>query len=115
MFELDVAALVPHFDPVTHYQSVSPYPTVEQDIAIIVSHDVQAAQAVAIIESFNLVQAVSIFDVYTGDPIPSGKKSMAFAISFQSPKKTLTDKDVAKERDRIVARLTAELGAEIRA
>ena len=115
MFELDVAALVPHFDPVTHFQPVSPYPTVEQDLAIIVSPNVQAAQAVAIIESFDLVEAVSIFDVYTGDPIPQGKKSMAFAISFQSPKKTLTDKDVAKERDRIIARLTSELSADIRA
>jgi len=114
MFELDVAALVPHFDPVTHFEPASPYPTVEQDLAIIVSHDIQATQAVSIIESFNLVHSVAVFDVYTGDPIPAGKKSIAFAISFQSPKKTLTDKDVGKERDRIIARLQSELAAEIR-
>lgn len=114
MFELDLAALLPHVQPVVHYQPMSPYPPVEQDLAIIVPHSVQAAQALALIEGYNLVARARIFDVYTGDPIPKGKKSMAFSISFQSPKKTLTDEDVAKERNRIIARLQSELGAEIR-
>lgn len=115
MFELDIAALVPHVQPVVHFEPISPYPPVEQDLAIIVPHSVHAAQVLKLIEGYNLVAAARIFDVYTGDPIPAGKKSMAFSISFQSPKKTLTDEDVAKERGRIIARLQAELAAEIRA
>lgn len=115
MFELDLAALVPHVQPVAHFQPISPYPPVEQDLAIIVPQTVTTAQALKLIESSNLVASARIFDVYTGEPIPPGKKSMAFAISFQSPKKTLTDEDVARERERLIARLRSELGAEIRA
>lgn len=114
MFELDLAALLPHVQPVVHFETISPYPPVEQDLAIIVPQAVQASQVLALIEGYNLVASARIFDVYTGDPIPKGKKSMAFSISFQSPKKTLTDEDVAKERTRIVARLESELSAEIR-
>jgi phenylalanyl-tRNA synthetase beta chain len=114
MFELDLAALLPHVRPIVHFEPISPYPPVEQDLAIIVPHSVQAAQVLALIEGYNLVASARIFDVYTGDPIPKGKKSMAFSISFQSPKKTLTDEDVAKERTRIIARLQSELSAEIR-
>ncbi|HID33537.1 MAG TPA: hypothetical protein EYP25_03025, partial [Anaerolineae bacterium] len=49
-----------------------------------------------------------------GDPIPPGKKSLAFSLTFQSPTKTLTDKDTAKLRKKIVARLSREIGAALR-
>jgi phenylalanyl-tRNA synthetase beta chain len=60
------------------------------------------------------VSSARVFDVYTGDPIPVGKKSLAFAITYQSDKETLTDADVAKQRGRIIERLRRELGAEPR-
>jgi phenylalanyl-tRNA synthetase beta chain len=66
------------------------------------------------IEDSHMVRSVSIFDVYTGPPVPKGKKSLAFSISFQSGAKTLTDEEVAEERRRIVQRLRRELGAELR-
>ena len=76
---------------------------------------VPAERALAAIRSFGLVRAVSVFDVYTGPPVPAGRKSLAFSISYGSDKKTLTDDDVSRERERIVARLKGELGAELRA
>ncbi len=115
MFELDIEALLPHVAKTVHYRPVPPYPSVEQDLAVIVDSDVPAARIRALIESFPLVRTVSIFDVYAGPPIPVGRKSIAFSVSFQSDKKTLEDKDVARERDRIVARLRQELSAELRA
>lgn len=114
MFEVDLEALLPHVPEVVHYEAVSPYPPVEEDLAVTVADDVPAARVVELIRSFPLVKSVRVFDVYTGDPIPAGKKSLAFAITYQSDMGTLTDADVAKQRERIVERLRRELGAEPR-
>ena len=73
-----------------------------------------AGRILSLIQSFPMVTEVRVFDVYTGDPIPAGKKSLAFAITFQSKDDTLTDAEVAKQRNRIVERLRREVGAEVR-
>jgi len=112
--ELDLQALLPHVPETMHYEPVSPYPLVEEDLAIIVEDAVPAGEAIKLIETSDLVRSVSIFDVYAGPPVPRGKKSLAFSISFQSPERTLSDADVAEERERIVERLRRELGAELR-
>jgi phenylalanyl-tRNA synthetase beta chain len=114
MFEVTLDALLPHLRDVVHYQPVPQYPPVEEDLAIVVADDVPAGRALALIRASNLVRSALVFDVYSGEPIPPGKKSLAFAISYQSPSKTLSDADVAKERGRIVERLKRELGAELR-
>ena len=62
-----------------------------------------------------LLRDVCLFDVYRGDQIPAGKKSLAYALTFQSSDKTLKDKDVEKIRKRIIARLGQRLGATLRA
>ena len=113
MFELDLDVLLPHVRTVVHYQPLSPYPSVEEDLAVIVAADVTAGRVREIIESFPLVRSASIFDVYTGPPIPSGRKSLAFSVSYQSTDHTLTDAEVAKQRERIVARLRHEVSAEL--
>ncbi len=114
MFELDLEALMPHVPETVHYEPVSPYPSVEEDLAIILDEDIPAGRVIGMIEDSHMVRSVSIFDVYTGPPVPKGKKSLAFSISFQSGAKTLTDEEVAEERRRIVQRLRRELGAELR-
>jgi phenylalanyl-tRNA synthetase beta chain len=115
MFELDIDALLPHLSGTAPYEPVSSFPPVEQDLAIIVADDVPAARALELIRSSPLVRSVSVFDVYTGPPVPPGRKSLAFAISFQSSDRTLTDAEVSRQRERIVERLRRELGAELRA
>jgi phenylalanyl-tRNA synthetase beta chain len=62
-----------------------------------------------------LLKTAQLFDVYRGDPVPAGKKSLAFALTFQAPDKTLRDEVAARQVQRIVKRLEAELGAELRA
>jgi phenylalanyl-tRNA synthetase beta chain len=114
MFEIDVEALLPHVPDAVHFRPISPYPPLEQDIALIVASDVSAGRVLEIIRSFPLVASARVFDVYTGDPIPAGRKSLAFAVSFQAPDRTLQDADVAKQRGRIVERLKREVGAELR-
>jgi len=115
MFEVDLEALLPHVPGVVHYTPVSPYPPVEEDLAIVVPGNVPVSRALELIRAFPMVATARVFDVYTGDPIPAGKKSLAFAITYQSDKETLTDADVAKQRSRIIERLRRELGAEPRA
>ncbi len=114
LFELDLEALMPHVPETVRYEPVSPYPSVEEDLAIILDEDIPAGRVIRMIEDSNMVRSVSIFDVYTGPPVPKGKKSVAFSLSFQSGAKTLTDEEVAEERRRIVERLRRELGAELR-
>ncbi len=55
-----------------------------------------------------------LFDVYRGDPIPAGSKSLAYALTFQAMDRTLSDADATKLREKIVGRLNRELGAELR-
>ena len=115
MFELDVEALLPHVPETVHYEPVSPYPTVEESLAVVVDAKVQAADVIGLIEGSRLIRSASVLSVYTGPPVPQGKKSLAFSVSYQSPERTLSDEDVAKERARIVERLKRELDAELRA
>jgi phenylalanyl-tRNA synthetase beta chain len=56
-----------------------------------------------------------VFDVYRGEPIPPGKKSVGFSVAFQSSERTLSDEDAARLRDRIVSALAERFGAELRA
>ena len=62
-----------------------------------------------------ILDRVLLFDVYRGDPLPEGKKSMAFSVDFRAPDRTLTDAE-ADARVRLIAdRLAADFGAELRA
>jgi len=106
-------ACVPDAWPVV---PISAYPAVREDIAIIVDKQISASAAEAIIRRAGgfLLKNVSLFDYYEGDSIPGGKKSLAFHLTFQSPSKTLTDKDVMRVRGKIVAELSRQVGARLR-
>ena len=56
----------------------------------------------------------AVFDVYRGDPVPAGKKSVAFSVAFQSPERTLSDEDALRLREAIVAARAGRFGAELR-
>ena len=114
LFELDVAAIAPILQDHVRHRPLSRFPEVIQDIALLVDIAVPAAKVASIIESNSLVARVNLFDVYEGAPLPAGKRSLAFAVHFQSPEKTLTDNEVADARRRIVRRLEHEAGAELR-
>ncbi|MCO6453130.1 MAG: phenylalanine--tRNA ligase subunit beta [Caldilineales bacterium] len=94
----------------------SEFPPVKEDIALIVDEGVPAGQVDALIRQTggDALTDVTLFDVYRGKSIPTGKKSLAYSLTFQSPTKTLTDKDTAKLRRKIVGRLEREIGAELR-
>ncbi len=96
---------------------VPAYPPVLEDLALIVDEALSAhdVEAMIVQTGGSMLVSVSLFDVYRGDQIGMGKKSLAYQLTYQHPERTLTDDEVAKVRERIVRRLRQELGAQQRA
>jgi phenylalanyl-tRNA synthetase beta chain len=113
---LDFDLLLQYATTERQYQPLPKYPPVVQDIALIVDEAVPAAEVEQAIRAAGgeLVADVRLFDVYRGDPIPPGKKSLAYTITYQAPNRTLTDEEVNQHQARIVQRLEQELGATLR-
>jgi len=116
-FELDLASLVAASrEPVT-YEDVVTYPPVLQDLAFSVPEEVAAGDLVAAAREAAgpELRSMRAFDVYRGEQVGAGRKSIAFAVEFQSPERTLSDEDAAALRSRIAAALAERFGAELRA
>jgi len=97
-------------------QPVAAYPPVIEDIAVIVDEALAGAEVVDIIREAGgfLLKRVDLFDLFRGEQIGAGKKSMAFRLTYQAPDRTLTDKEVGKVRNRIISQLEKELDARVR-
>jgi len=119
----DSPALVAEFDlelmrqaaPTYGIKPVSEFPPVYEDIAIIVDESVLAERVEALIRQTGgkIVTDIRLFDVYRGEQIGVGKKSLAYSLTYQSDK-TMTDADAAAIRNKIVKRLEQEAGAKLR-
>ncbi len=114
IFELDLPTLLPFTTAVKLYQPIPRFPPVVRDLAIVVDGGIPHRQVTDIVRSFPLVAGVSLFDLYTGEPVPRGKKSLAYRITYQSPNQTLTDDEVNHIQEQIIGRLARELGASLR-
>ena len=114
-FDLDALR---ELTPQRHTASDVPvFPPVLEDLAFIVDDDLPAAQVEHYIRQTGGKELadVRLFDVYRGEQLGEGKKSLAYALTYQAPDRTLTDNDVAKLRKKIVGRLEREVGAVLRA
>ena len=116
LFELDMEALTDAAIFAKRFEPISVYPKVERDLAIVVDKAVLSDMPTELIYKTGgeLVESVRLFDVYEGEQVPEGKKSLAYAITYLSVSETLTDKAVNALHDKIVKRLNQELGAELR-
>jgi phenylalanyl-tRNA synthetase beta chain len=117
VFELDLAKLLEEVPEEVRYTDVVSFPAVRQDLAFAVPEEVSAAELVAAASEAagRELREMRPFDVYRGEQVGAGRKSIAFAVSFQSAERTLTDEDAAALRDRIVQALRERFGAELRA
>jgi phenylalanyl-tRNA synthetase beta chain len=117
VFELDVDALVARVPDLVVYEDVITYPPVRQDLAFAVPEEVTAGALVqAAHEAAGPdLREMRAFDVYRGDQVGPGRKSIAFSVTFQSPERTLTDEDAAELRNHIVSALERQFGAQLRA
>ena len=116
-FELDLAELFAHVPERVLYEDVITYPPVRQDLAFSVPEDVSAGELVAAAREAagHELHEMRAFDVYRGEQVGPGRKSIAFAVTFQSPERTLSDDDAARLRNTVVEALRARFGAELRA
>jgi phenylalanyl-tRNA synthetase beta chain len=116
-FELDLATLFARVPERIVYEDVITYPAVLQDIAVAVAEDVEVGALVdAAREAAGpILREARVFDVYRGEQVGDGRKSVAIHLSFQSPERTLTDDEVAGVRASIVAALADRFDAELRA
>jgi len=114
LFEINLTALLPHTIGHKMFQPIPRFPAIVRDMALVVDTSVTHQRVLALITSFPLVKQVTLFDVYAGDQVPRGKKSLAYRISFQSPAHTLTDEGVNKVHQQILKKLSSELGATLR-
>jgi phenylalanyl-tRNA synthetase beta chain len=116
-FELDLDELTELVPERVLYRDVITYPPLRLDLAFVVDEAVPAGDLMAAARAAagDELRDVRFLSDYRGDPIPHGRKSIAIAVAFQSPERTLTDDDAARLRDAIVAALREQFGAELRA
>ena len=114
LFELNVTELLPLLVEHRMFQSIPRFPAMLRDIALVIDAGTAYQKVVDIIKGFPLVEQVTLFDVYSGDQVPPGKKSLACRITYQSPDHTLTDDEVGKVQQEILDKLSRELGATLR-
>lgn len=98
------------------FQPIAAFPPVLEDLALIVDEQLAEEQVRAeIIRAGGaLVSEVRLFDLFKGEQIGTGKKSLAYAVVYQAPDRTLTDETVARQRARIVKALENKFGAQLR-
>jgi phenylalanyl-tRNA synthetase beta chain len=116
-FELDLARLIDGVPERAEYMDVITFPAVRQDLAFVVPEEVSAGELVdAAREAAGAeLRQMEPFDVYRGDQVAEGSKSIAFSVTFQSPERTLSDEDASGLRKKIVDALAKRFGAVLRA
>jgi phenylalanyl-tRNA synthetase beta chain len=96
---------------------VSPFPAVFQDLSLVVEAGVPASAVIDTVRDAagDLLEDVTLFDVYTGPQVGEGRKSLTLALRFRAPDRTLTEDEASAARDAAVAAAADRLGAVLRA
>ncbi|BHH83756.1 phenylalanine--tRNA ligase subunit beta [Desulforhopalus sp. 52FAK] len=115
-FDLDFDALCGLDTKNIKFSSLPVYPSVKRDIALVVEEQVSAGQLLSAVQTSKdkLIENSEIFDVFQGEKIPTGYKSVALTITYRSQTKTLTEKNVEKSHSKIVRMLTEKFGGSFR-
>jgi phenylalanyl-tRNA synthetase beta chain len=115
--EIDLSALIDHAVDIVPAPSISTYPVAKEDVALVVDESVPAETLARTLKegAGELCESVRLFDLYTGQQIGAGRKSLAFALRFRAPDRTLTEAETAAARDAAVALAAERHGAEQRA
>lgn len=114
--ELDLEALEKLLPPSKRFRAIAKFPETYRDISILVDRSItsQKVEDLILKTGFPLIQKIALYDHFEGKKIQANKKSLTFALSFQSENKTLSDKEVAPLFEKIVQTLNSELGASLR-
>ena len=112
--DLDLVAEAADFD--VRFKALPRHPAVDRDIAVVVDRTVEAAGLVQAVRraAGDMLETVQVFDVFEGEQLGSGKKSVALSLRFRHPERTLTDAEIAGVQERIVAALVEQFAAQLR-
>ena len=116
VFELNLELLLAAPKIENEYTPISKYPSITRDIALLVDDDVENATIVEAIRQKGgaYLKDIHLFDVYAGSHLPAGKKSLAYTLTYQDDKGTLTEDQVNTAFDKVTAYLQDKVDAEIR-
>ncbi len=115
-FELDLDALIEHAVDAVPAPRVGTQPVAKEDIALVVSADIPAAEVAAAVREGggDLVESVRLFDAYIGPQVPEGAKSLAFSLRLRAPDRTLSAEEIAAVREGALTLVAARHGATLR-
>jgi phenylalanyl-tRNA synthetase beta chain len=114
--ELDLDQLLARRSPAKSFKPLPQFPAIRRDVAMLVpeatTHEI-VVQVVRQVKPANL-EAIELFDVFRGKHVPEGQKSLAYAFTYRSPEKTLTDAEVNTAQAKVVEALKTQLKATVR-
>jgi phenylalanyl-tRNA synthetase beta chain len=113
---LTVDALISNAVLMRTYKPLPKFPGIKRDIAVLVKSEVTAGEIEAAIreKAGKILEEVNLFDVYTGEQIEEGFKSVAYSLLFLSRDKTLTEEEAQTAIERILKNLETKIGAKLR-
>jgi phenylalanyl-tRNA synthetase beta chain len=111
--ELDVDVLTVASETRVQARELSTYPVAHSDVALVVDEQVHAARLESALRrgAGELLESASLLDIYRGDQVGPGRKSLAYRLVFRAPDRTLTTKEVNGLRDQGIAAAAAAVGA----
>ncbi|ASV68768.1 phenylalanine--tRNA ligase subunit beta [Cytobacillus kochii] len=116
VFELSLEKLLHAEIKPLRYEAIPRYPSITRDIALVVDQTTTAQALSTVIREAGgkLLKDVHVFDLYEGDRMEEGKKSIAYSLKYFDPERTLTDEDVVKAHDKVLKALEEKTGAVLR-
>jgi len=113
---IDVLPLVANAKRLPKFKSLPKYPAMARDLAVLIQEDVLIKDIQSMIQQRGgkILESTMLFDVYQGNQVPEGKKSVAYALVFRATDRTLTDEEVSKAMKKITDGLNHQFGAELR-
>lgn len=116
VFELNLEAVIAEEVAPLQYEAIPRYPSITRDIALVVDKAKEAGelQNIIVAAGGKLLKDIHVFDLYEGERMEPGKKSLAFSLKYFDPEKTLTDEEVTKVHDKVLADLKEHAGAVLR-
>lgn len=116
VFELALSSILTAETASVVYETIPRFPSITRDIALVVDRTVSAGQLEETIidAGGKLLKDVKVFDVYEGEHLEAGKKSVAFSLRYFDPERTLTDEEVTKAHHQVLTAVEGKLGAALR-